>query len=160
MNDDDSSCFSLTFDIRDEAFPGSAPESDLVESWLTGALSTQCSDAEVCLYLVDIEEMTQLNHEYRQKVGPTNILSFIYDSPPGKRMVLGDLVVCPPILEQEATAAEVSVTAHWAHLIVHGALHLVGYDHQNDDDAEIMEGLETSILLKLGYQNPYQNYHE
>lgn len=156
MNDDDSNHFSLTLDVRDEAFPEEAPKQEIIEKWLSKALAHKCHSAEICIYLVDIEEMTGLNLQYRNKSGPTNILSFIYDAMPGQPAIVGDLVVCPPVLEQEANDAQIPLIEHWAHILIHGSLHVLGYDHQNDADAEIMEGLETSILQQLGYKNPYQ----
>jgi len=106
--------------------------------------------------LIDKKESALLNQTYRQKAGPTNILSFPDDPIPGFTTdSLGDLAICAPLVAEEADEQHKPVDAHWAHLFIHGLLHLLHYDHIEDQDAEIMEKLEIEILLKLGYENPY-----
>ena len=97
-----------------------------------------------------------LNKQYRHKIGPTNILSFPIEVPEGIDLnLLGDLVICAPLLEKEALEQNKPFMSHWAHIIVHGILHLLGYDHIDDDEAEIMENKEIKILSTLNIENPY-----
>ena len=109
---------------------------------------------EVCISIVDKDTSAALNQTYRHKNGPTNVLSFPNESIPGiLPESLGDLAICADLVEEEAYPN--SPIAHWAHLTIHGILHLYGYDHIIDKDAEVMETLEVAILAQLGYQNPY-----
>jgi len=101
-------------------------------------------------------ESRELNHTYRGKDKPTNVLSFPFEAPPGIELpLLGDLIICRQVVEQEAQEQEKTLEAHWAHMVIHGSLHLLGYDHIEDDEAEEMESLETEIMLALGYPDPY-----
>lgn len=112
---------------------------------------------EICISIVDKNESAQLNEMYRHKKGPTNILSFAYEALPGiSQESLGDLVICAELVESEAKAQHKSAESHWTHLTVHGLLHLIGYDHIEEDEAEIMETLEIEILKELGVGNPYE----
>ncbi|MDG2175599.1 MAG: rRNA maturation RNase YbeY [Gammaproteobacteria bacterium] len=123
-------------------------------------------EAELCIRLVDEEESASLNENFRQKKGPTNILSFPYTEVEGITEVegvkgsdlnlLGDLAICVPLVKKEATEQNKPIEAHWAHLTVHGVLHLHGYDHEEDNAANKMETMEISILNTLGYENPYE----
>ena len=106
----------------------------------------------VTIRLVDADEGRSLNKDYRDKDYATNVLSFPYDTEP---LVIGDLVVCPCVVAQEADEQNKSLEAHYAHLTVHGMLHLQGWDHENDDDAQAMETEETEILAAMGYPDPY-----
>jgi probable rRNA maturation factor len=109
--------------------------------------------AEVTVRFVDAEEGQMLNRDYREKDYATNVLSFVYETTP---VVLGDLVVCLPVVQKEAVDQGKTIEAHFAHLIVHGMLHLQGYDHETGaEDAQRMEALETKILAGLGIANPY-----
>ncbi|MEM9243354.1 MAG: rRNA maturation RNase YbeY [Pseudomonadota bacterium] len=108
--------------------------------------------ANICIRVVDEVESARLNHTYRQKSAPTNILSFAYNRDP----LEGDLVICASVLQEEANAMGIDHDSHWAHIIIHGVLHLLAYDHEIDEDAEKMEALETTIMAKLGYNNPYE----
>ena len=111
-------------------------------------------DCAVCF--VDETTSAEMNSQYRQKSGPTNILSFPYEAMPGVEMnLLGDLVICAPLIIEEATAQNKSIEQHMSHLLVHGILHLLGYDHETDEQAEIMEQLEIKTLVAAGYPNPY-----
>ena len=109
-------------------------------------------DAEITIRIVGRDESKNLNTIYRKKKYPTNVLSFLVDD---VHHLIGDIVLCAPVIEQEALDQSKNLEAHYAHLIIHGALHLYGYDHENKKDAEIMEKKEIKILTKLGYKNPY-----
>lgn len=110
-------------------------------------------DYECVIRFVGEDESQQLNHAYRTKDKPTNVLSFTYDDLDN---YLGDLVICLPVVEREASEQGKTVKNHMAHMIVHGVLHLLGYDHENETEAEVMEALECTILAKLGIDNPYE----
>ncbi|MGI9277602.1 MAG: rRNA maturation RNase YbeY [Endozoicomonas sp.] len=134
-------------------------QSDL-EHWALAAVNG-CRDsreeAEISLRIVDIEEGAELNEHWRQKTGPTNVLSFPSDLPAELQLpLLGDLVVCAPVVEREAEEQKKALQAHWAHMIVHGTLHLLGYDHIEESEAEEMEALESIIIRQLGFPDPYE----
>ncbi|WP_420428214.1 rRNA maturation RNase YbeY [Algiphilus sp.] len=109
----------------------------------------------LCLRVVDAEESRALNHQFRGRDKPTNVLSFPAASPLPELPQLGDIVLCAPVIQLEAEVQGKAPRAHWAHMVVHGVLHLRGYDHQNSDEAEAMEALERGILAKLGFADPY-----
>ncbi len=114
------------------------------------------ASVSVGLRIVDDAESAELNQRYRGKPGPTNVLSFPYaPDPRGNGEFLGDLVLCAPLVRREARAAGKPEKAHWAHLVVHGILHLRGYDHIADQDARIMEARESEIMEALGFPDPY-----
>ncbi len=117
--------------------------------WVKSALK---NEAEITLRIVDESEGVALNHQFRGKASATNVLTFVYDE---LASLSGDIVLCAPIVEQEACNQHKDLLAHYAHLTVHGVLHLQGYDHEEDNDAKIMEQLETEIVTKLGFSNPY-----
>ncbi|MFN7096336.1 MAG: rRNA maturation RNase YbeY [Gammaproteobacteria bacterium] len=125
--------------------------------WLETTLTGRKESAEICIRLVGNDESAELNQQYRQKKGPTNVLSFNSALPPAlaEHYLLGDLVICVPLVAEEAAAERITELAHWAHLVIHGCLHLLGYDHELDNDAEIMEKLETEIMLQLDFTDPY-----
>ncbi len=132
------------------------PSSEDVHLWLSTAVVKFQPQAEVTVRIVDSEESHQLNHEYRGKDKPTNVLSFPFEAPPGIEIdLLGDLIICRQVVEQEAIEQEKPLMAHWAHMVVHGSLHLLGYDHIEDDEADEMESLETEIMQELGFNDPY-----
>jgi probable rRNA maturation factor len=132
------------------------PDQEHIQHWIDAALEDFNQDTEIVVRIVDEQEITELNEQYRHKKGPTNILSFPVEVPFGIELnLLGDLVVCAPVLEKEALEQHKALTDHWAHIIVHGVLHLLGYDHNNDDEAELMENKEITILNKLNIKNPY-----
>jgi len=113
------------------------------------------------LRLTDAGEMAELNQQYRGKAYATNVLSFPLEFPPDTGIpYIGDIVICPEVVAREAAEQGKPLDAHYAHLTVHGVLHLLGYDHENETDAEEMETLETQILAKLGYPDPYQPIEE
>lgn len=141
------------------AFEGDdLPDPDSIQRWIGAALRDEREQAEVSVRLVDQEESRELNRRYRGKDNPTNVLSFPADLPPELGLpLLGDLVICAPVVKREAREQNKSEEAHWAHMLVHGTLHLLGYDHINDTEAEVMESLETRILTHLGYPPPYES---
>ncbi|TNC83722.1 MAG: rRNA maturation RNase YbeY [Thalassolituus sp.] len=126
--------------------------------WATTALQgrTEFEEPELTIRLTDEEESQALNSEYRGKDKPTNVLSFPFEMPPGIPLeLLGDLIICVGVVEQEAKEQEKTTEAHWAHMVIHGCLHLLGYDHIKDDEAEEMEALERDLLASLCYPDPY-----
>ena len=135
---------------------GGLPDEAAFQRWLEAAVTPFQPESEVTIRLVDEAESHELNLTYRGKDKPTNVLSFPFEAPPGIELpLLGDLIICRQVVEQEAAEQGKSVEAHWAHMVVHGTLHLLGYDHIEDDEAEEMEGIETEIMLALGYPVPY-----
>jgi probable rRNA maturation factor len=140
--------------LQDVSDASDVPGEDEIRRWLTAALTEQ--DIELTVRLVDGEEMSELNHQYRHKQGPTNVLSFPFENPPGVSSgILGDIVICAPVVRCEAREQEKTVLSHWAHMVIHGALHLQGYDHENEQDALEMEAQETRIMMQLGFPEPY-----
>lgn len=119
--------------------------------WARAAL---VGGGEITIRLVDPDEGQELNAEYRGKDYATNVLSFPYDTEP---VVMGDLVICPSVVAREAAEQNKPLAAHYAHLTVHGMLHLQGWDHENDEEAQQMEDQEREILAALGYPDPYQD---
>ena len=123
--------------------------------WVSAALQEN-DDAELTLRLVDEAEIRELNSRYRGKDAPTNVLSFPAELPPGIDIpLLGDIVICAPLVHEEAAAQNKPVQAHWAHLVIHGVLHLLGHDHQGEQEAREMETIEVDLLFSLGFPNPY-----
>ncbi|MGL6315927.1 rRNA maturation RNase YbeY [Vibrio sp. WXL103] len=132
------------------------PSEQDIQLWLNSAITPFQPQAEVTVRLVDEAESHQLNLDYRGKDKPTNVLSFPFEAPPGIELdLLGDLIICKQVVEREAVEQNKPLNAHWAHMVVHGSLHLLGYDHIEDDEAEEMESLETEIMQKLGFTDPY-----
>ncbi|HFQ5340222.1 rRNA maturation RNase YbeY [Vibrio vulnificus] len=132
------------------------PSAQDFQTWLDKTIPPFQPQAEVTIRIVDSQESHQLNHDYRGKDKPTNVLSFPFEAPPGMEMdLLGDLVICRQVVEQEAIEQDKPLMAHWAHMVVHGSLHLLGYDHIEDDEAEEMESLETEIMQGMGFTDPY-----
>lgn len=136
--------------------PEGLPSKAEFQRWLTAVLPKFQAISEVTIRIVDEAESHHLNLTYRGKDKPTNVLSFPFEAPPEIELpLLGDLIICRQVVEQEATEQQKTAEEHWAHMVVHGCLHLLGYDHIEDDEAEEMEGLETEILAELGYEDPY-----
>jgi len=134
------------------------PSDAQLQQWIEAALCDYTQNAEVLIRIVDTEEITELNQQYRHKSGATNILSFPLDMPEGVEGIdlLGDLVVCAAVLEREALEQGKRLHDHWAHIIIHGVLHLLGYDHIEELEANEMEAKEIEILAQLHINNPYQ----
>ena len=137
------------------AAPGVPPPAKLVQ-WAEAALDGRSEDAQMTVRVVDEAEGAALNERYRGRAGATNVLAFAFDAPslPSVR-ILGDVVVCAPVAAREAREHSKRLDAHWAHLVVHGTLHLLGYVHDELDSAQEMERLERAILDELGYPDPY-----
>lgn len=147
----------LTLDMENVSCSRQVPGHDQVQRWAEAALEQCRRELELSIRIVDEAESAQLNETYRHKPGPTNVLSFPADLPPELELpLLGDLVICAPVVIREAQEQSKPPEAHWAHMVVHGCLHLIGYDHVGDSDAEEMETLETGILIGLGFPPPYQ----
>jgi probable rRNA maturation factor len=129
------------------------PSRSELRKWVKAALK---QDAEIVLRIVDADEGRNLNLNFRKRDYATNVLSFVYDNVGHDYQSLaGDIVLCAPVIESEARQQRKALTAHYAHLTIHGVLHLQGYDHETDADAVVMERLETQIVEKLGYKDPY-----
>ena len=137
------------------------PSEEKFSHWVNQALTMQAqtadySETEMTIRIVDEAESHELNLTYRGKDKPTNVLSFPFEVPDGIELpLLGDLVICRQVVEKEAIEQQKPLDAHWAHLAIHGTLHLLGYDHLTDEEAEEMESLETQIMQSLGYEDPY-----
>ena len=131
------------------------PETELLQVWANAAY-LDAEPAVVSVLVTTMSEIQALNKQYRNKDKMTNVLSFPMQSPEEIDVtLLGDIVLCAGVIEQEANQQSKSEEAHWAHMVVHSVLHLQGYDHMNDDDADVMEKLEIKILHQLGFENPY-----
>ncbi|MDX1252142.1 MAG: rRNA maturation RNase YbeY [Gammaproteobacteria bacterium] len=133
------------------------PSAEQITAWAEAALAGRREDGQLTVRIADEAEGAALNEAYRHKTGPTNVLSF----PAGKDdflplPLLGDIVICAPVVEREAREQGKRAEAHWAHMVIHGVLHLLGYDHVEADEAQVMEALETEILGRLGFPDPYQ----
>lgn len=129
------------------------PEANRLKTFAQAALAVDNEDVEVCLRVVGEREGLALNDRYRGRDYATNVLSFIGEPDIG---ILGDVVICAPVVEREAQAQGKAAEAHWAHMVVHGVLHLQGFDHQIPEEAEIMEARERSVLARLGFEDPYR----
>ena len=144
--------------IQHEADKKLTPSRLLLREWAIKTLSTQLPSAQVTLRLVKRDEMAELNEAYRRKSGPTNVLSFPFSLPreiQTELPMLGDIVICPEVVNEEALQQNKSLKAHFAHMVVHGIFHLLGYDHETDREATIMETLEKKVMHSLGFPNPY-----
>lgn len=136
------------------------PNRFLIQRWVSETLSRYLPSAEVCIRIVDRDESQQLNAKYRKQNKPTNVLSFPSKLPESIKLdkhLIGDIVICADVVEEEAKAQDKLPHAHWAHMIVHGLLHLLGFDHQTQSQAEQMESKEIAILNHLGFSNPYRD---
>jgi len=136
---------------------GAVPDEADLRRWCELALRQRQGDSELTIRLVDEDEGRELNRTWRQKDYATNVLSFPADVPEELLDIplLGDLVICVPVVEREAAEQGKAPQAHWAHLVIHGCLHLLGYDHIDDEEAEEMESLERQLLAELGHPDPY-----
>ena len=134
----------------------SSPSFDEFATFLQPVANHLKLNKEICIKIVTKEESQFLNNTYRQKDKPTNVLSFPSEIPEFvESPLLGDLAICESVVKQEAQEQKKAVNDHWAHLTIHGCLHLLGYDHIEDDEAEAMESLEVEMLAKLGIASPY-----
>ena len=148
---------TIILDIQLASSSEDAPDDQSIKRWVSAALDSKTGDTELSVRIVDEDEGKVLNETYRGASGPTNVLSFPFDEKtPEPLPLIGDIVVCAPVVVREAKQQNKALNAHWAHMIIHGVLHLLGYDHQNDSEAAIMEALETEIMQKLGFPPPYK----
>ena len=132
------------------------PTEQQIQQWANAAVPAETVEPEITDRIVDEAESHQLNLTYRGKDKPTNVLSFPFECPDEVALpLLGDLVICRQVVEREAQEQGKPLTAHWAHMVVHGSLHLLGYDHIEEDEAEEMESLESQIMRSLGFADPY-----
>ncbi len=147
---------AIILDLQQASTATDLPTEAELQRVLEAAITPFQADAEVTIRIVDEAESQQLNFDYREKDKPTNVLSFPFQCPPGIELpLLGDLVICAQVVAREAQEQQKTLQAHWAHMVVHGSLHLLGFDHINDADAEEMEAEEIQILQELGFANPY-----
>ena len=137
------------------------PTEEQLRKWLSAVAKQQMiEDTDITIRLVDDEESQFLNSTYRNKDKPTNVLSFPFEAPPGVELpFLGDLVICSSVVAMEAKQQNKEEQHHWAHMVIHGCLHLLGYDHINDNEAEEMETTEVTILRSIGIDDPYQDHY-
>jgi probable rRNA maturation factor len=145
----------ISLEVQRAAEARWVPEDEDFLRWASAAAKRD--PAEIVIRIVDETESAELNGQYRHKAGPTNVLSFPFEVPEGiPNRLLGDLVICAAVVEREAREQGKTLEAHWAHMVVHGVLHLQGYDHISDSDAAVMEAEEIAILKNLGFPNPYE----
>ena len=144
-------------DLQNDESLTNLPNQQDFEAWVDAALTQDIDNLEQTIRVVGKAESRALNLQYRAKDTSTNVLSFTAENDYLDYQCLGDLVICAPIVEQEAHQQKKSLQAHWAHMVVHGMLHLQGYDHQETTRADEMEALEVKILSTLGYSNPYNS---
>ena len=144
--------------IQNESVETSIPDENNFTQWTNAAFSGEVADIDVTIRIVDEKEGRSINNEWRKKDYATNVLSF----PIGEKLtdtstLLGDIVICAPVVKREANEQNKMIEAHWAHLVIHGMLHLQGFDHEDETDANIMETKEITILNQFGYANPYES---
>lgn len=147
---------NIDLDVQREV--SALPKDDELLKWLNEILTFEDkNDIELTIRFVDEKESAELNEQYRNKKGSTNILSFPFEVPAEVELnLLGDLVICSDVVKREAVEQKKQELAHWAHMVVHGTLHLLGYDHLTDAEADVMEEKEIKILSQLGYTDPYR----
>jgi probable rRNA maturation factor len=150
----------VRIDVQRRVRTWAPPRSELTV-WATTALGRRAAGREIGVSVVGPAESRRLNARFRGRDRPTNVLSFPVAALPvataGEPRPLGDLVICPQVLRTEAREQKKTLRAHWAHLVVHGSLHLIGYDHERDTDAHRMERREIAVLRRLGFANPYRS---
>jgi probable rRNA maturation factor len=153
---------NISVDVSNASEAEDIPTPEVISYWVRAAIARVVGEEsiEVSVRIVGEDEGRQLNERFRDKSGATNVLSFPAGDPPaeipaGTPRMLGDIVVCAPVVEREAAEQEKAPAAHWAHMIVHGSLHLLGYDHLDDSEAETMETYEKQILAEGGIDDPY-----
>jgi probable rRNA maturation factor len=151
---------AITIDLQNDDSIAALPHQDQFRVWVEAALQKTYQALEQTIRIVGEEESRLLNSRFRGKASPTNVLSFPADADYLDYDCLGDLVICAPVVEAEASAQARPVESHWAHMVVHGMLHLQGFDHQGEAEASAMEALEIKILSTLGYSNPYNGEHD
>lgn len=149
---------SIEIEIQYATESRNLPDTKKIKKWVKSSLNNKIKQAEITIRIVDEEEGTRLNEQWRSASGPTNVLSFPYNEDnKNPETMQGDLVLCAPVIFREAKQQNKSPDAHWAHMIIHGILHLQGFDHIQENDAVEMESLETDILNKLHFPDPYHS---
>ncbi|MCO7188306.1 MULTISPECIES: rRNA maturation RNase YbeY [unclassified Pseudoalteromonas] len=149
---------SLEVDLQIASDFANLPSAEQFQLWAEKALLAYKDEAEVTIRIADEAESQELNSQYRGKDKPTNVLSFPFEAPPGIELPLvGDLIICPQVVFREAEEQEKTFHDHFAHMVVHGCLHLLGFDHINEQDADEMESLEKEFLADLGIDDPYRD---
>jgi probable rRNA maturation factor len=152
---------TLTVDVAYATRYPWAPSPRLVRAWAVAAAGARGRNATLSVQVVTPRESERLNGQYRQRPKPTNVLSFPAEWPVGalrgEAKPLGDLVICARVVAREAREQGKSLAAHWAHMVVHGTLHLLGHDHEDDDEAQRMESREKRVLKALGFPDPYRS---
>jgi len=152
---------SLELEVIRDVESANLPTDDEFQRWASLALEGRRAGGELCIRIITPDESQQLNCDYRGKDKPTNVLSFPFEAPsfdiPGGLPIdiIGDLAICAEVVEREATEQNKVLAHHWAHMVIHGTLHLLGFDHIKDDEAEIMESLERELLAQLQIPDPY-----
>lgn len=151
----------LDIQFADDCDRRDLPADDSIRAWIVATLAARSTPVQLTVRIVGMAESRQLNENYRHREGPTNVLSFPF-SEPGllQPPLLGDVVICAPLVAEEAQEQAKSLEAHWAHLVIHGVLHLLGFDHQKAHEACEMEQREKDILRSLGYPDPYREQNE
>ena len=147
---------TIDLDIQQACNAENLPSTVQLQSWVDTALAHYKKDFELTIRIVEISESQALNLQYREKDKPTNVLSFPFEVPEGIELnLLGDLVICADVVSEEAKEQNKNLHNHWAHMVIHGCLHLLGYDHIDDSEATEMESLETKLLKELKISDPY-----
>jgi len=147
---------TIEVEVQRETSNSSVPSDQQFEQWATAALQGH-GESELVIRVVNQEESRRLNEQFANRNKATNVLSFPAGLPPSIGLaLLGDIVICAALVEREAEQQNKSIVAHWAHLTVHGILHLLGHDHQSDQEAANMEALETGLVQSFGFPDPYQ----
>tara|TARA_R110000751_G_scaffold307830_1_gene432460 strand:+ start:57447 stop:57935 length:489 start_codon:yes stop_codon:yes gene_type:complete len=161
---------SATLDLQLASDCSDIPKLEDIQLWIdTLFLHQQIADKEMTVRIVDDAEIQQLNQQYRGKNKPTNVLSFPFEMPElslpidvqmdeSLSQFLGDIVICAPVVKRESQQQNKILNHHWAHMLIHGTLHLLGYDHIEEQEAQEMESIEIAILQKLAIDDPYQNH--
>ena len=146
----------VQYALSDQVLCQAVPTEDQFKAWASAIDATKRTDEDVVIRVVDEAEIAALNSKYRKKTQSTNVLAFPAEIPAGTDLpFIGDIVICAPIVAKQAAEQGKSLDSHWAHLTLHGILHLQGYDHTDDAEAKIMENLEVQLMNKLGFSNPY-----
>jgi len=156
---------TVIIDVINDSCAAALPSAEQLQQWsdtVSGHLPPSSKPVTVGLRIVDADEGEQINQQYRGRDYATNVLSFGSELPDVvldtlDEIPLGDLVICAPVVEREATEQGKPLPAHWAHMLVHGLLHLHGFDHEVDEQASVMEALETRILTEMGFDDPYRH---
>ncbi len=147
---------STNINLQIQVKESQLPSEQEINTWVAVCLEPKYADSELSIRITDVTEITRLNQMYRHQNTPTNVLSFANEPIPTEQTnYLGDIAICATIVKKEAEQQGKLLKAHWAHLVIHGVLHLLGYDHIQKKDAQIMEPLEIRLMQQLGFDNPY-----